>query len=113
MTARSRLPQASVTLMGSGTMEWIRERDRVIHVSAGEPTWHSTCLQQNLYCVGSKAEERCLVSNWKLGHVTGKMVSGQDGSIHSKDDIARLAAALTRASLPMHYKVVLEGEKLS
>ncbi len=77
VTARSRLPQATVTLMGSGVMEWIRERDRVIHVSAG------------------------------------KMVSGPDGSIHSKDDIARLAAALTRASLPMHYRVVLDGERIS
>jgi hypothetical protein len=36
VTARSRLPQASVTLMGSGTMEWVRERDRVIHVGAGQ-----------------------------------------------------------------------------
>ena len=37
VTARGRLPQASVTLMGRGTMEWSRERDRVINVSAGQP----------------------------------------------------------------------------
>ena len=36
VTARGRLPQASVTLMGSGLMEWSRERDRVINVSAGQ-----------------------------------------------------------------------------
>jgi hypothetical protein len=41
----------------------------------------------------------------------GKMVSGSDGSVHSKEDVARLAAALTRASLPMHYRIILEGEK--
>ncbi|CAL8467141.1 g6677 [Coccomyxa elongata] len=77
ITSRGRLPQASVTLMGSGSMEWIRERDRVINVSAG------------------------------------KVVSGLDGSIHSKEDVARLTAALTRASLPMHYRVTIEGEKVS
>ncbi|EIE26801.1 hypothetical protein COCSUDRAFT_59309 [Coccomyxa subellipsoidea C-169] len=75
VTSRGRLPQASVTLMGSGSMEWSRERDRVINVSAG------------------------------------KVVSGLDGSIHSKEDVARLTAALTRASLPMHYRVNIEGEK--
>ncbi len=37
VTARGRLPQASVALMGRGMMEWSRERDRVINVSAGEP----------------------------------------------------------------------------
>ena len=36
VTAKGRLPQASVTLMGSGLMEWSRERDRVINVSAGQ-----------------------------------------------------------------------------
>jgi hypothetical protein len=41
----------------------------------------------------------------------GKVVSGLDGSIHSKEDVARLTAALTRASLPMHYRVNIEGEK--
>ena len=35
VTAKGRLPQASVMLMGSGLMEWSRERDRVINVSAG------------------------------------------------------------------------------
>ena len=41
----------------------------------------------------------------------GKMVAGLEGSIHSQEDIARLAAALTRSSLPMHYHVSIEGEK--
>lgn len=35
VTSRGQLPQASVALMGSGHMEWSRERDRVINVSAG------------------------------------------------------------------------------
>lgn len=75
MTARGRFPQASVTLMGSGLMEWSRERDRVINVSAG------------------------------------MAVARVDGSIHSREDVARLTAALTRASLPMHTKVILESER--
>lgn len=75
VTARGRFPQASVTLMGSGLMEWSRERDRVINVSAG------------------------------------MAVTRVDGSIHSREDVARLTAALTRASLPMHTKVILESER--
>ena len=41
----------------------------------------------------------------------GRMVAGMEGSIHSAEDVARLAAALTRASLPMHYHVNIGGEK--
>ena len=36
VTSRGRLPQASVTLMGAGLMEWSRERDRTINVCAGD-----------------------------------------------------------------------------
>ena len=43
VTAKGRLPQASVTLMGSGLMEWSRERDRVINVSAGQS---AACIQR-------------------------------------------------------------------
>jgi hypothetical protein len=75
VTARGRFPQASVILIGSGLMEWSRERDRVINVSAG------------------------------------MVVAQVDGSIHSREDVARLTAALTRASLPMHTKVILESER--
>ena len=42
---------------------------------------------------------------------SGRMVAGMEGSIHSAEDVARLAAALTRASLPMHYHVNIGGEK--
>ena len=44
VTAKGRLPQASVTLMGSGLMEWSRERDRVINVSAGQSAKCSNVL---------------------------------------------------------------------
>ena len=47
VTAKGRLPQASVTLMGSGLMEWSRERDRVINVSAGQ---YSQCIQCVALC---------------------------------------------------------------
>lgn len=74
VTSRGRLPQASVTLMGSGYMEWSRERDRVINVSAGLPFFprstyadciydarsahgiHTSCTvltQENGYCHGT------------------------------------------------------------
>lgn len=46
-------------------------------------------------------------------HLTGKVVAGLDGSIHSRDDVARLTAALTRASLPMHYRVTLDSERVA
>ena len=36
----------------------------------------------------------------------GKVVPGGDRSIQSRADVARLAAALTRASLPMQHRVV-------
>ncbi|KAK9843420.1 hypothetical protein WJX81_001473 [Elliptochloris bilobata] len=68
--AKQRLPPADVSVLGSGTMEWCRERDRLINVMAG------------------------------------KVVPGGDRSIQSRADVARLAAALTRASLPMQHRVV-------
>ena len=46
-------------------------------------------------------------------HLAGKVVAGMDGSIHSRDDVARLTAALTRASLPMHYRVTLDSERVA
>jgi len=36
----------------------------------------------------------------------GKVVPSGDRSIQSRADVARLAAALTRASLPMQHRVV-------
>lgn len=45
------------------------------------------------------------------GGCAGKMVAGVNGSIHCREDVARLTAALTRASLPMHYRVVLDSER--
>ena len=41
----------------------------------------------------------------------GKVVAGMDGSLHSREDVARITAALTRASLPMHYRVMLDSER--
>ena len=45
--------------------------------------------------------------------LAGKVVAGMDGSIHSRNDVARLTAALTRASLPMHYRVTLDSERVA
>ena len=61
VTARGRLPQASVMLMGRGVMEWSRERDRVINVSAGQPqsytlTWlYSHTAPLCVECRGASA----------------------------------------------------------
>ena len=49
VTSRGRLPQASVTLMGSGYMEWSRERDRVINVSAGLPFFPRSTYADCIY----------------------------------------------------------------
>ncbi|KAK9824568.1 hypothetical protein WJX72_011385 [[Myrmecia] bisecta] len=71
--AEQRLPNVMVTLLGSGIMEWSRERDR------------------------------------RLDVYQGRVVKGGDASIMSSMDVARLAGALTRASLPMHYHICVES----
>ena len=107
-------------------MEWSRERDRVINVSAGQP---QPSLLPRLYgfvhaqrflllirrkaqtvnpgkcCFAAESAERCACG------CAGKVVGGADGDMHSDADTMRLVAALTRASLPMHYRVTLDNER--
>ena len=42
----------------------------------------------------------------------GRVVVGPHSSVQTKSDVARLAGALTRCSLPMHYHITVEGQKL-
>lgn len=42
----------------------------------------------------------------------GRVVMGSHSSVQTKGDVARLAGALTRCSLPMHYHITVEGQKL-
>ena len=64
-------------------------------------------------------QECCQIRQWKTvpllkGRVcgcAGKVVAGMDGSLHSREDVARITAALTRASLPMHYRIMLDSER--
>ena len=50
-------------------------------------------------------------AEWCAYGCAGKVVAGMDGDMHSDADTMRLVAALTRASLPMHYRVTLDSER--
>ena len=69
---------------------------------------HDCVLADECMCVACNAS--ILSTALRLA---GKVVAGMDGSIHSRDDVARLTAALTRASLPMHYRVTLDSERVA
>jgi len=44
--------------------------------------------------------------------LAGRVVMGSHTSVQTRGDVARLAGALTRCSLPMHYHITVEGQKL-
>ncbi|GAB4815393.1 hypothetical protein N2152v2_002439 [Parachlorella kessleri] len=69
-----RLPGPRLELLGSGTMEWSRERDRCLNITA------------------------C------------KLHSLTDARLRSKGDVSKLAGALAQSSLPVSYKILVEGK---
>ncbi len=68
-----RLPGPRLELLGSGVMEWSRERDRCLNVTAS------------------------------------KLHSLTDARLRSKADVSKLAGALAQSSLPVSYKILVEG----
>ena len=74
VAVQNRLPGPRLELLGSGTMEWSRERDRCLNITA------------------------C------------KLHSLTDARLRSKGDVSKLAGALAQSSLPVSYKILVEGK---
>ena len=111
-----RSPGARLELLGSGTMEWSRERDRLLKASvqAAQAGW---LVPGGWALLIGKEEggrvwraDMCLPALWRLLppllQVAGsRLVCANDVRLRTQADVGGLAAALARASLPVSFTV--------
>lgn len=74
VAVQQHLPGPRLELLGSGMMEWSRERDRCLNVTAT------------------------------------KLHSLADARLRTKGDVSKLAGALAQSSLPVTYRIFVEGQ---